>query len=441
MKQVKCEYCDYTCANENPDLKMHLKRKHVLNSDNKEVIEDSNFRCEDCGFIAASKRDLVQHMKFHKQGPELKLYCELCSFVTDCASRLHRHHRIHSKEKPFQCGYCDYRATQKAHVLRHMQSKHDVDVPNPRVYNRKSMDAALNVLHVLPSSLIRKKKKYLPADFSSREKVFSCAHCTMRFAKLINLYKHLKVQHKELHMPGDDGMHSCVICEYRTSKKKNLLIHMRKHNVRDTDTDPSHTFTCVFCNYSNNKRKNLYTHMRKKHKMHIIIKQDGSASCVIDNEIGGMNLDEAGELEAVATVTSAMLDESPVIQAVEETDAIEIEPTPSTSTSSTQMVMVELEPGMPATAVEIALPHHDTNPHMDLEAADAIEGLQALADQVTEVLPDSDQSAIVAHSAAQPSTSDMVQSNIQLSEDQLMHLSSGDFIQINGEMYKVEFSE
>ena len=32
------------------------------------------------------------------------------------------------------------------------------------------------------------------ADYTSEEKIFACNHCTMKFSKLINLYKHLHTQ-------------------------------------------------------------------------------------------------------------------------------------------------------------------------------------------------------------------------------------------------------
>lgn len=56
------------------------------------------------------------------------MWPQMCSFVTDCESRLRRHMFIHTKEKPFQCGMCDYRGSQKEHVLRHMRSVHNIEI-------------------------------------------------------------------------------------------------------------------------------------------------------------------------------------------------------------------------------------------------------------------------------------------------------------------------
>jgi hypothetical protein len=80
-KKVKCPLCDYVCANENPDLKVHIKRRHVPQTDTGDAV--SAFKCHQCGIIASSKRDLKQHLKFHVKGPELKLFCSVSSHE-DC---------------------------------------------------------------------------------------------------------------------------------------------------------------------------------------------------------------------------------------------------------------------------------------------------------------------------------------------------------------------
>ena len=65
-----------------------------------------------------------------------------------------------------------------------------------RVLSRRVIESSdISQVDVIHQKKVR-RKKYEPADFSTREKVFSCIHCTMKFAKLINLYKHLAVQHK-----------------------------------------------------------------------------------------------------------------------------------------------------------------------------------------------------------------------------------------------------
>jgi len=76
---VKCPLCDYLCANENPDLKVHMKRRHLPQDSDDGTI--SAYKCNECDLMTVSKKDFKQHMKFHRTGPELKLFCEHCSFV------------------------------------------------------------------------------------------------------------------------------------------------------------------------------------------------------------------------------------------------------------------------------------------------------------------------------------------------------------------------
>ncbi|CAG5130701.1 unnamed protein product, partial [Candidula unifasciata] len=216
-KSIKCPLCDYICANEQPDLKMHIRRKHS-NENSGEMVT----------------KDLKQHLKFHRDGPELKLFCKECSFVTDCQSRLKRHTAIHSKMKPFQCSVCNYRAAQKEHVLRHLRTQHKIDIK-------------------------REGKR-------------------RKFAKLINLYKHLHTQHGDIMPTQTDGLFCCVVCKFTTSNKKNLLVHMRRHNMSDQNP-PAQVYSCVLCRYVNPRRRNLFQHMRKKHNINIRRQED---------EVGGI---------------------------------------------------------------------------------------------------------------------------------------------------------
>ena len=104
--------------------------------------------------------------------------------------------------------------------------------------------------------------------------------------------------------------------------------------------------------------------------------------------------------------------------------------------------MVELEPGQPPTPIQITPPSHSSS-RVDMEAAYAIEGLQALAQQVTEVTTVQDAVTALAVEAPAPEPAPVEEpgENIQLSEEQVMQLSTGDYLEINGEMYKVEFTE
>ncbi|XP_041352056.1 uncharacterized protein LOC121370710 [Gigantopelta aegis] len=442
VKQVKCPLCEYVCANENPDLKVHIKRKHFTG----ELMESSlkAFTCSECNLIALSKKDLRQHMKFHKQGPELKLFCEHCSFVTDCDSRLRRHMFIHTKEKPFQCGMCEYRGSQKEHVLRHMRNVHDIEI-----HRRQRKQAANNqLIEGGQISMAALSKLIDRNDYTCRDKIFACNHCSMKFSKLLNLYKHLYTQHENIMPPQKDDEFGCVVCEFQTNTKKNLLVHMRKHNMHDHNP-PSHVYSCVLCRYQNPKRRNLFQHMKKKHHIEIVMKEDGTTSCFIEDSSTlpddlDQNLMTVGDI--VTTTTSnfdSEGDESEYKNVISiQNFASLVAPQPTAINDGEGNLIIDTEI---SSIQDIQTSHTD--------AAEAIEGLQALSQQtrvsgVVEVMGSDDQTVtlldqptvVMNESRGIEEFSQEEKQSIQLTADQLVNLSSGDYVEINGEVYKVEIS-
>ncbi|XP_076466421.1 uncharacterized protein LOC143297803 isoform X2 [Babylonia areolata] len=555
-KKVKCPLCDYVCANENPDLKVHIKRRHIPQLGSQEAI--SAFKCSECGIVASSKRDLRQHLKFHSKGPELKLFCNMCSFVTDCESRLRRHQYIHTKEKPFQCGLCDYRGSQKEHVLRHMRTQHNIEIERKHRIKKQSQDKASDCVVADGEG----SKALEKADYTSDEKIFACNHCNMMFSKLINLYKHLHTQHRDI-MPVEKDDFACVVCDFRTSNKKNLLVHMRRHNVTD-QSPPSHVYSCVLCRYMNPKRRNLFQHMRKKHHIEIMMREDGSSTCYVSTDpvsaikmtSGGMGgssqtlsppqasqtaesmvnvlplneliatVTQPSELQVTGETGALTMGGSTVPAAIKMEDLALVVSNPHTAPPPITTTSREGAGGLGAGLVEGAgVETFTIGAFSQDDAAEAIQGLQALAqrgvldsaggivEEQVQVMGSDDQTTLVidpsglgmvdqlvappppstkggealqvveidsAHmlDADQPSSSSsssstsllahhpssllggdsapiptpmtttptpLVQgegagSGFQLSAEQLMNLSTGDYLEINGEMFKVEVS-
>ncbi|XP_053397830.1 uncharacterized protein LOC123552342 isoform X2 [Mercenaria mercenaria] len=484
-KNVQCPLCDYVCSSENPDLKNHIKRRHMpqegaLNA----------FTCDVCGLMTVSKKDLKQHKKFHKNGPELKLFCEHCSFVTDCVSRLRRHMLIHTKERPFQCGLCSYRATQKEHVLRHMRSQHGVEVERnqrrsllEKNYSNPQEILVAGMEHTQGASLSEAAEAdmgpFEKSDYSSTDKIFACNYCSMKFAKLINLYKHLYAQHKQV-MP-DEGPNDfqCVVCDFRTNNKKNLLVHMRKHNMQD-HSPPTHVYSCVLCRYINPRRRNLFQHMKKKHGIEIIMKDDGlNCYVTLDNaaaQVQGQNV-KSSVMALSDIVTTQTMDDATQMEFITETgdestafqaEKITIDNIIPDDMESYVVADSSQEQSMvsPQVSSISSVLHASVQEH---EAAEAIEGLQALAEQAgileTQNIDNDMTSEIVPSAIEIVSTNVMnegevlnasdtmikteapsvehsaeVDEGFELSTEQLNQLATGDYVEINGEVYKVEIA-
>ena len=136
--------------------------------------------------------------------------------------------------------------------------------------------------------------------------------------------------------------------------------------------------------------------------------------------------------------------------------------------SGRKTVMLMMEPGMPATPVQINLPSHSNNSTTSTTHAseadmltDAAESLQALAGVVesaaavpvepvtaTEILEQTQHveenngtQADSEHLENENLNDDVVteESEVHLTSEELLNLEAGDYIEINGETYKVEF--
>lgn len=479
---MKCPLCDYVCSSENPDLKVHIKRRHMPHEG-----AHNAFTCDICGLMTVSKKDLKQHKKFHKNGPELKLFCEHCSFVTDCVSRLRRHMLIHTKERPFQCGLCTYRATQKEHVLRHMRSQHGVEVE--RNQRRSLLEKNYhNPEEILVAGLDQSPEKdtandleigpFEKSDYSSTDKIFACNYCSMKFAKLINLYKHLYAQHKQVMPDEGPNDYQCVVCDFRTNSKKNLLVHMRKHNMQD-HSPPTHVYSCVLCRYINPRRRNLFQHMKKKHGIEIIMKDDG-LNCYV-------TLDNAAAQIQGQSIRSSVMALSDIVttQMMEDSSEMELaaEPSDDNSTLHAEKITIDniIAEDMESYVVSDTAHEQDLiSPQVSInstfhasiqehEAAEAIEGLQALAEQAgiletqnidndmtaeivssgieivsTEIMNDgevlTDGDSLTTGETTPVEQSGEATEGFELSTEQLNQLASGDYVEINGELYKVEIA-
>lgn len=489
-KNIKCPLCDYVCSNENPDLKIHIRRRHMPHEGALNA-----FTCDICGLMTVSKKDLKQHMKFHKNGPELKLFCEHCSFVTDCVSRLRRHMLIHTKERPFQCGMCQYRASQKEHVLRHMRSQHGVEVERSQrrsLLSKNDEQGSDTILFAGSTQTAASgtdtgnDSEFGPfekSDFSSTDKIFACNYCSMKFAKLINLYKHLYAQHKQIMPEEGPNDYQCVVCDFRTNSKKNLLVHMRKHNMQD-HSPPTHVYSCVLCRYMNPRRRNLFQHMKKKHGIEIIMKDDGlNCYVTLDSNAAQVQGQDIGKTNVIALsdiVTTQTMDDVTQLEFIREssddTAALHAEKISIDNIDNIipieemgSYVVSDSSQEQDTTVQQVSITsslHASVQEH---EAAEAIEGLQALAEQAgileTQNI-DNDMTAEIVNPSIEISPAEIMNDgevgsrevslelqeangveqtaegteDIQLSSEQINQLSTGDYVEINGEVYKVEIA-
>eukprot|EP00035_Acanthoeca_spectabilis_P036024 m.37402 g.37402 ORF g.37402 m.37402 type:complete len:285 (+) comp7689_c0_seq1:452-1306(+) len=134
---------------------------------------------------------------------EREYKCDLCDYTATHRSNLSRHVQRHSN--PFACTYCDYRAEEQAQLEKHTR-RH------------------------------------------TRERPHACKLCSYRATKKSDLRAHLRVHTGE-------RPHACTFCDYRAAHKSTLTAHLRRHVGEKPHA-------CDVCPYRSTTKSDLTKHKR-----------------------------------------------------------------------------------------------------------------------------------------------------------------------------------
>ncbi|XP_066539989.1 zinc finger protein ZFAT-like isoform X2 [Hoplias malabaricus] len=106
----KCPYCECFFTRNGTDMQQHIWAHEGVKP----------FKCQLCDYAARSKSNLKAHMNRHNT--DKTHLCDLCGKKFKSKGTLKSHKLMHSADgKQFKCKECDFTATQKPHLLRHME--------------------------------------------------------------------------------------------------------------------------------------------------------------------------------------------------------------------------------------------------------------------------------------------------------------------------------
>ena len=166
--------------------------KYKQKQDTKINSEGFLFDCSHCGYKCITDSDLKQHV------------CNPTRKKTDYKNKrkssLTEHLLIRTKEKPFQCTYCNYRCSSKGTLSKHF------------------------LIH-------------------TKEKPFQCTYCDYRCNRKSSLTDHLSNHTGE-------KLFQCTVCDYKCNRKSSLTRHLYIH----TGEKP---FKCTYCNYMCSRKGKL----------------------------------------------------------------------------------------------------------------------------------------------------------------------------------------
>ena len=203
------------------------------------------FRCGDCDYCCKSQHCLVRHQK--NCHVDKNLYkCDECHQSFSTNENLLRHKQLHDTTRPYRCDICDVRFKTRSACQSHA-AQHD---------DQCSYECNL-------CSRTFKTKMMLDQHQSvhSNIKNFHC-ECGTSYKSRRALVAHRKIKHSELKNQklthNEKKTYQCSVCSKIFCRKQSLNDHVTTHTGKKS-------FLCDICGCLFRKRKTLVCHQKSYH--------------------------------------------------------------------------------------------------------------------------------------------------------------------------------
>ena len=207
-KIQKCDECDKTFALESNLHSHKLYHKRTL-----------DISCNMCGYKTFNQQSLKQHMTKHSD--ERLFKCNLCSFKGKTIKDLRRHTMyVHDKKKRpvkawvaperFKCDLCDFKCSINSKLIKHVRLH-----TNERPYSCEHCDLSFRT-----HELLKKHRRT-----HTGERPYACTQCDFKARQQVTLINHMRTHTGERPF-------GCNQCSYRATQKQSLDRHL--YNIHTT---------------------------------------------------------------------------------------------------------------------------------------------------------------------------------------------------------------
>lgn len=263
----KCDLCDYKTP-KNGLLRRHKKvhigeqtkkcthcsaifktsimlETHIFNE---HTIDFSGTTCSHCSKVYPTKASFRQHIKLsHPETlpgyvADRQFECYICRKPSSSEMRLRQHLYTHNQSKKFLCAQCGY-TTHNSHLYQtHMLRKDHNPAQDNKQFKCDVCGKAFGAKKILANH----------KTVHTRERLFQCSICDMRFLTKSNLFIH--------NYTHGERKYACTYCDKKFRSPVVLKKHIRTHANVVADDPVERPYQCDLCGKRFKHRKDVKEH-------------------------------------------------------------------------------------------------------------------------------------------------------------------------------------